>query len=70
MNVLSENIISELILISLWFLINKFKVNVTKSIFIVFSYGNEPDHPTLQLGAGDICSTDQIKHLGVTIDKY
>ena len=34
-----------------------------------FSYRNEPDHPTLQLGAGDRRSTNQIKFLAVTLDK-
>ena len=69
MNTLSENINRELKSINLWLLLNKIKVNVTKSKFIVFSYRIEPDFPTLQLGAGDISSTDQIKFLGVTLDK-
>ena len=68
-NMLSENVNRELIPINLWLLLNKIKVNVTKSKFIVFSYRNEPDLPTLQLGTGDISSTDQIKFLGVTLDK-
>ena len=69
MNALSENINRELKPINLWLILNKIKVNVTKSKFIVFSYRNEPDLPTLQLGAGDISSTDQIKFLGITLDK-
>ena len=68
-NVLSENIDRELIPINLWLLLNRIKVNVNKSKFIVFSYRNEPAHPTLQLEAGDISSTHQIKFIGVTFDK-
>ena len=47
----------------------KFEVNVNKSKFIVFSNRNNPDHPSLQLGAESISATDQNKFLGLTLDQ-
>ena len=42
LNVISENIYRDLILINMWILLNKIKVSMTKRKFIVFSYITEP----------------------------
>ena len=69
MNLLANNINCELIKVNHWILFNKIKVNLNKSKFVVFSYRNKPDHPTLQLGAETMNATDQIKILGITLDQ-
>ena len=69
MNLLADNINCELIKVNHWLLVNKIKVNVSKSKFIVFAYRNKPDYPSIQLGAESISATDQIKFLGLTLDQ-
>ena len=69
MNLLADNINCELIKVNHWLLVNKIKVNVSKSKFIVFAYRNKPDYPSIQLGVESISATDQIKFLGLTLDQ-
>ena len=69
MNLLADTINCELIKVNNWLLVNKIKVNVSKSKFIVFAYRNKPDYPSIQLGAESISATDQIKFLGLTLDQ-
>ena len=49
---------------------NKIKINLDKSKFMVFSYGKEYSLSNLQFGNGSIAATDHIKFLGVIVDNH
>ena len=48
---------------------NKIKINLDKSKFMVFSYGKKYLLSSLKFGNGSITSTDSIKFLGIIVDK-
>ena len=52
-----------------WLKMNKIKINLDKSKFMVFSYGKKYLLSSLKFGNGSITSTDSIKFLGIIVDK-
>ena len=60
---------TELSKVNKWLNSNKIKINVSKCKFIVFNYRRVTILPPLVFGGGYILETDQIKFLGLIIDK-
>ena len=68
--VIKNRIEDELLIVHRWLVMNKIKVNYTKSKFIIFSYGKIFSLDTIVLGHNSIRSTDDIKFLGIYVDKH
>ena len=69
-NVIKNRIENELVVVHQWLLMNKIKINYTKSKFIIFSYGKNFTLDTINFGNNSINSTDDIKFLGIYVDKH
>ena len=69
-NIIKNRIESELVVVHQWLLMNKIKINYTKSKFIIFSYGKNFSLDKIKFGSSSINSTDDIKFLGIYVDKH
>ena len=61
---------TELTKVNEWLVRNKIKININKSKFIIFNYRGRATFPSLLLGDGHVEEADQIKFLGLTIDRH
>ena len=61
---------NKLEIVSNWLTANKLSVNISKTKYILFSYKNKIEIPTIKIGQGTINSIDHIKFLGVYIDQH
>ena len=59
----------ELTKVNNWLCSNKLKINSEKTKYIVFSYRNAPNIPSLKIGSNYIHQTDHSKFLGLYLDE-
>ena len=60
----------ELVPIYNWLKMNKIKINLDKSKFMVFSYGKKYGLNSLNFGNGSIAACETIKFLGIMVDNH
>ena len=68
-NFMKREIERELVPINDWLKMNKIKINLSKSNFILFSYGKRYDLNKFKFGDGEIKVTESTKFLGIIMDK-
>jgi hypothetical protein len=61
---------NELVSVNSWLDTNKICMNVDKTKFITFSYKRNIDIPMLKMGNADISEVDNIKFLGMHLDRH
>ena len=60
---------SELSKIHNWLSINRIKVNVDKTNYVLFNYRMAIDFPTIAIGGEEVSRVDRVKFLGVIFDE-
>ena len=60
---------SELLSVNNWLLVNKIKINITKTSYMIFSYRRNINAETILFGNGEIFRSDSVQFLGVFFDE-
>ena len=61
---------NNLTIVNSWLTANRMAINTDKTKYIIFSYRNIIELPSINIGQGEIQSTDNTKFLGIHIDRH